>query len=174
MQGAKMRREQGFSLIELLIVVAIILVIAAIGIPSLLRAKIAANEASAVRSVREISTAEVGYHATYPSIGYAPNLLNLGGAVPCAPSAATACILDDTVSLGTKSGYQFFAAGFATGGSGVNTDFVGSSAPVVFNQSGVRNFCIVSDGVVRVNPGAPGLPPAPTVAICVTTYNGMQ
>lgn len=162
-----MSRPKGFSLIELLIVVAIILVISAIAIPNLMRARIAANESSAAASIRQIATAEVGYHATYSQVGYSPNLLSLGGTAPCTPSAATACILDDNLSAGQKSGYQFFAAGFASGGSLTNTDYVGSSAPATFNHSGVRDFCIVSDGVLRVNPGAPGTPPAATVAICL-------
>lgn len=169
-----MNRKKGFSLIELLIVVAVILVIAAIAIPSLLRARIAANEASAARSVREISTAETAYHATYPNIGFAPDLVSLGGAQPCTPSAASACILDENVSGGVKSGYKIFASGFTSAGSVINSDFVASSAPLGFNQTGVRNFCIVSDGVVRANPGAPGLPPAPTVGVCLTSYTAMQ
>src|SRR5947207_10270476 len=164
------RRQKGFSVIELLMVVAIVLIISAIAIPNLLRARIAANEASAARTVREISNAEVAYHSAYPQVGFAPNLISLGGVLPCSPSSASACILDDTISTGVKSGYQLFAAGFATGGSLTNTDFVGSSAPNTFNHSGVRNFCVVSDGTVRFNPGAPGLPPAPDVPTCLTTY----
>ena len=174
MHGAEMNREKGFSLIELLIVVAIILVITAIAIPNFLRARIAANEASAVRGVREISTAETEYHTAYPQIGFALDLVSLGGALPCTPSAATACILDGAVSSGTKSGYKLFAAGFASAGSPWRSDFVGSAAPHAYNQSGVRNFCIVSDGAVRENAGAPGLPPAPTVSTCLTSYAVMQ
>src|SRR5579872_5423324 len=103
-QGEHMNRKQkGFSLIELLIVVAIILIIAAIAIPNLMRAKMAANESSAVGSLRTITTAEVSYSTTYGT-GYAP-LANLGGAAPCAAAAATACLIDNVLAAGTKSGY---------------------------------------------------------------------
>jgi prepilin-type N-terminal cleavage/methylation domain-containing protein len=160
-------RNKGFSLIELLIVVAVILIIAAIAIPNLLRARIAANEASAANSVRKISTAEVAYSAAFPTQGYAPNLSNLSGpAAGCNPTAVTACILDSALGSGTKSGYQFVALGFPQGGTS-NVSFVAGSAPQAFNVTGVRNFCISTDGVLRADPGAGGTPPASTVAQCL-------
>jgi type IV pilus assembly protein PilA len=157
----------GFSLIELLIVVAIILIIAAIAIPNLLRAKIAANESSAAASVRRIATSEVAYNAAYPTVGYSPDLASMGGPpTGCAPSSTTACILDSIVASGSKSGYQLNAVGF-NGGAGPNSSFVASSAPISFGVTGVRDFCIVTDGVLRQQPGTSGGVPAPDVPTCM-------
>src|SRR5450755_2342891 len=99
----EMRKQKGFSLIELLIVVAIILIIAAIAIPNLLRSRMAANEASAVGSVRTLNTAQVTYATTYGT-GFT-TLAQLGGAGPCVAAAGTACLIDPVLTAGTKSGY---------------------------------------------------------------------
>src|SRR5437764_536417 len=96
-RGKDRKQEaQGFSLIELLIVVAIILIIAAIAIPNLLRARMAANESSAVASIRTINTGQVTYNSTYPTVGFSVNLVSLGGVIgaACVPAQATACLID--------------------------------------------------------------------------------
>src|SRR5215813_1885984 len=97
-----MRKQKGFSLIELLIVVAIILIIAAIAIPNLMRARIAANESAGASTVRTLNTAEVTYSTTYASAGYAPNLKTLGpnGVVcsdPTVVNANAACLVDNVL-----------------------------------------------------------------------------
>lgn len=104
-----MKRQSGFTLIEMLIVIAIILIIAAITIPGMTTVKMHANEASAVASVSAINKMEVAYQAAYG--GYATSLANLGGADPCTKSAETACLLDQSLAGGVKAGYKFVAVG---------------------------------------------------------------
>jgi type IV pilus assembly protein PilA len=146
------KKQKGFSLIELLIVVAIILIIAAIAIPNLLRARISANESSAAGSLSAISTAEISYFSEYQT-GYAP-LANLGGAVPCAASAATACIIDQSVAGGSKSGYTLAVPVPAAVGTvaAPNVAFLATAIPIVAGQSGQSSFCDDQSGVIRKNP----------------------
>jgi type IV pilus assembly protein PilA len=163
-----MRKNRGFSIIELLIVVAIILVIAAIAIPNLLQSRMAANESSAAASLRAIASAEITYYNAYPAIGYANTLTDLGGASPCTPAPGTACLLDTSLSKAIpgsagKSGYQFQSTGLAT--SGVNTNYVAGATPVTVGFSGNKNFCSTSEQILRMQSNGGGLPPN-TLAAC--------
>jgi len=138
-----MRKQQkGFSLIELLIVVAIILIIAAIAIPNLLRSKIAANEASAVGSLRTINTASVSYSTSYGN--YPPALASLGPST--SPTSTTADLIDSALVTGSKSGYKFtYTVGTA------NQQYSITASPITPGVTGQRYFFSDQSGVIRVN-----------------------
>jgi len=150
-----MRKPQGFSLIELLIVVAIILTIAAIAIPNFMRARMAANDSSAAASVRTINTGEVAYFGAYPTVGFPAALATLGGASPCTPGMATGCLIDNFLATNGagagKSGYSFNAIGSPSGGSAVNDQFYSTATPFS-TQFGTRALCSIQDGVIRTQP----------------------
>ena len=148
-----MRKQQkGFSLIELLIVVAIILIIAAIASPNLLRARMAANDSSAAASVHTVIVGEVGYYGAYPTVGYSTmSMLGTGGISPCIPGTATGCLIDNTLAVATaspgKSGYIFKATPTNTA---LPYTFWVDATPIS-NQTGTKSFCAADDGVVRNN-----------------------
>ena len=136
-----MRRlgRKGFTLVEIMIVVAIIILLAAIAIPNLLRARHNANEAAAIASCRTLSTALESYRAAQTSPAYPATLRDIG------PAVATPPYIDATLAAGTKQGYTYSLSG-VTGG----TAYQIVASPTAGGVTGTRQFTVTQDGVITV------------------------
>jgi type IV pilus assembly protein PilA len=144
-----MRNQKGFSLIELLVVVGVILIISAIAVPNFLRSRMRANEGSSVASIRQIDTAAVTYSIAYPDTGYPATLNLLGGADPCSASPTSACLIDDTLASGAKGGYTFVWTG---DGATPSVSFTITGTPLAPGSSGQTMYCSDQTAVIHFEP----------------------
>jgi prepilin-type N-terminal cleavage/methylation domain-containing protein len=171
------KKQKGFSLIELLIVVAIILIIAAIAIPNLLRSKMAANQASAVGSIRTLNTAAVSYNSTYGN-GFPKQMSWIGNDGTTVISCTNAELVDTVLTSGLKSGYSFAltpgavavssSSSSCTGNLGFSDGYMVTAIPQSLGTTGQTSYCSDASGVIRQNPT--GAKNTGTVN-CLTTDN---
>ena len=162
-------KQTGFSLIELLVVVSVILIVAAIAIPNLLRSRMAANEASAVASLRSINTSQIVYQSSYGP-GFAGALADLSdGGVPAncvpptLPKASSSCLIDSSLATGTKSGYNFIYFIYAPIGGAPISQYTVNADPVAAGTSTPRHFFSDQTLVIRFNVLAAAAPGDPLI-----------
>ena len=169
------RAQAGFTLAELLVVLALVILLAALILPNLLRSQIAADETAALESLAKINKAEVEYQTTYPAVGFTPNLEALGPGSPdgkCAGrSPAHACLLEPALAQATdrahaRAGYWFAASPTTHDAGGVATGYVIGAAAATFNKSGVRDFCSLEDGAIHYSVPRSDSAPASTAEQC--------
>ncbi len=145
-------RQSGFSVTEIVVVVAVILLIIAIAVPRLLHARMSANTASAAASMRAVNTAEAIYALNYPAVGYSARLINLGrnGSTCETVTSTNACLIDDGLATGIKSGYVFDLTG---DGSTPDTAYNLTAVPESNGYSGLCSFSSNQSGSIDAKPG---------------------
>jgi type IV pilus assembly protein PilA len=153
--GRRKRHATGFSLIELMVVVAVIMIIAAIAIPQLLRARMSANESAAVSALRTLATQEANYNSSW-SQGFSPTLAAMGPPAPATPaSAANADLIDQVLASGLRGGYQFLYTPLVPSGGSNPTGFTVNANPISPGITGEWFFYLDQSNVVRQNDGSP-------------------
>ena len=139
--------KKGFTLVEIMIVVAIIVLLAAIAIPNLLRARLSANEATSIAAMRTLSTAMESFRAAQSPPAYPALLVDLNATNPP--------YIDSVLANGSKGGYTFT---YTQGGTPAGTTYTVVAAPSTPNVTGVRSFFVDQSGVVRVGTSTAGTP----------------
>ena len=148
-------RAAGFSLIELMIVIAVILIIAALAIPQLLRARMSANESAAVSALRTLATQEANYDSSWGP-GFSPTLASLGPPIPgAAASATTADLVDQVLASGLRGGYQFLYTPLIPNGGTTATGYTVNANPISPGITGEWFFYLDQSNVIRQNDGSP-------------------
>jgi len=164
-RSAVKQQQRGFSLIELLIVVAIILIIASIAIPSLINTKIVANEAAAVATLRTVHNMEAAYIASYPEVGFADSLERLGPPANGAPDSNHAGLIDDVLAnRKAKNGYNYTVTGAKSESSPTINGYAANASPQSAT-TGKRSFCLNETGVVRAQAGGTACDPATSTPV---------
>jgi type IV pilus assembly protein PilA len=154
--GRRSGQTHGFTLMELLIVMAIIAILMLIAIPTVGSLKKRANDLSAIQSIRAISQAQLQYESTYPSSGFACSLTALGGDPKAgAPSPTSAQMLQGDLSTGVKSGYIFNITNCTKvnlNGTDRITGYQVTAIPQTVGQTGDRGFCSDQFGTIKADP----------------------
>jgi type IV pilus assembly protein PilA len=149
------QRTTGFSLIELMIVIAVILIIAALAIPNLLRARMSANESAAVSALRTLASQEANYDSAW-NAGFSPTLAAMGPPAPGVTASATnADLIDQVLASGLRGGYQFLYTPLVPSGGTTPTGYTVNANPISPGITGEWFFYLDQSNVIRQNDGSP-------------------
>ena len=156
LSSSERKRQRGFTLMELLIVMSIMIILMLIAIPNFISMKASANETSAMQSLRAIYQAQIQYQTSFPANGFACSLAALGGNASAGPPSPTAAqVLQGELSQGQKSGYTFNIVNctkVTVNNQDMYTSYEATAVPQSVGKSGHRGFCIDQAGEIKADP----------------------